>query len=198
MTPKRGCCKIQLLYRFILSTMKGKMCVLTFNKHLEDYIEGSSDLIEIWQKHCWVHNLQERTNMTGTICFLVSKSRWRFLSKDKYTTANVQEAQRDFWLIVQSCKTWNKRYYHHITIQKIYIFCTQAFEARALRKPLDSSLACYEVFLGQAYIPFLSQDYALLAKSYFPLVVQRARFLSLICQSYIFLELLKEPPPASK
>lgn len=51
------------------------MCVQTFNKHLEDYIEGSSDLEEIRQKYCWVHNLQERTNMTGILCFLVSKSR---------------------------------------------------------------------------------------------------------------------------
>lgn len=80
------------------------MCVLTFNKHLENYIEASPELMEICQKYCLVRNLQERTNMTGTLCFLVSKSRQRFLEKDKYTTANVKETQRDFQLTVQRCK----------------------------------------------------------------------------------------------
>lgn len=34
--------------------------------------------------------------MTGTLRFLVSKSRQRFLEKDEYTTANAKETQRDF------------------------------------------------------------------------------------------------------
>lgn len=34
--------------------------------------------------------------MTGTLCVLVSKSRQRFLEKDKYTTANEKETQGDF------------------------------------------------------------------------------------------------------